>query len=176
MIRTGARGVTIVRRLPYRRYCRNLAGRGRRRSVWFEWLPGGCAGLWRLVAAGCAPLPGVGDCARACTRGALSCNGDFAHRESWSRVPGAASRPARSLHIRHLDGGSCNACDWKMVALTNPVYDIQRLGMDFVASPRHADVLMVTGSVARNLELAMVKTYEGYSGSEISGCRGDLRL
>ena len=45
----------------------------------------------------------------------------------------------RSLHLRHLDAGSCNACDWELTALLNPVYDVRRLGIDFVASPRHAD-------------------------------------
>jgi len=45
----------------------------------------------------------------------------------------------RSLHLRHLDAGSCNACDWELAALLNPVYDVRRLGIDFVASPRHAD-------------------------------------
>lgn len=66
----------------------------------------------------------------------------------------------KSVHIRHLDSGSCNGCDWEMVNLTGPVYDIQRLGFDFVASPRHADVLMVTGPVTRNLEIAVRKTFE----------------
>ncbi len=66
----------------------------------------------------------------------------------------------RSLHIRHVDTGSCNGCDFEMNALTNPVYDIQRLGIDFVASPRHADLLLVTGSVTEHLKTALVKTYE----------------
>ncbi|MHB1418905.1 MAG: NADH-quinone oxidoreductase subunit NuoB [Bacillota bacterium] len=65
-----------------------------------------------------------------------------------------------SVHIRHLDTGSCNGCDWEMTTLTGPVYDIQRLGFDFVASPRHADLLMVTGPVTRNLEIAALKTYQ----------------
>lgn len=65
----------------------------------------------------------------------------------------------RSLHIRHVDTGSCNACDFEMNALTNPVYDVQRLGIDFVASPRHADLLLVTGSVTEHLETALKKTY-----------------
>lgn len=64
-----------------------------------------------------------------------------------------------SLHIRHVDVGSCNGCDWEMVALNNPIYDLQRFGIDFVASPRHADMLMVTGVVTRNLEIALRKTY-----------------
>jgi len=66
----------------------------------------------------------------------------------------------RSLHLRHLDAGSCNACDWELTALLNPVYDVRRLGIDFVASPRHADGVIVTGPVTRNLELAVRRTYE----------------
>ncbi len=66
----------------------------------------------------------------------------------------------RSLALRHLDSGSCNACDWELTALLNPVYDIRRLGIDFVASPRHADGVIVTGPVTRNLETAVRRTYE----------------
>lgn len=65
----------------------------------------------------------------------------------------------RSLRIRQVDAGSCNACEWECTALTNPVYDIQRFGIDFVASPRHADMLLVTGPVSRQMELALKKTY-----------------
>lgn len=65
----------------------------------------------------------------------------------------------KSLRIRQVDAGSCNACEWECTALTNPVYDIQRFGIDFVASPRHADVLLVTGPVSRQMELALKKTY-----------------
>jgi Ni,Fe-hydrogenase III small subunit/formate hydrogenlyase subunit 6/NADH:ubiquinone oxidoreductase subunit I len=93
--------------------------------------------------------------------------------------PAAAARPApdreadaarvsseirkvlgRSLHLRHLDAGSCNACDWELTALLNPVYDVRRLGIDFVASPRHADGVAVTGPVTRNLETAVRRTVE----------------
>ncbi|HEV8617727.1 MAG TPA: NADH-quinone oxidoreductase subunit NuoB [Methylomirabilota bacterium] len=66
----------------------------------------------------------------------------------------------RSLHLRHLDAGSCNACDWELTALLNPVYDVRRLGIDFVASPRHADGVVVTGPVTRNLEVAVRRTFE----------------
>jgi Ni,Fe-hydrogenase III small subunit/formate hydrogenlyase subunit 6/NADH:ubiquinone oxidoreductase subunit I len=66
----------------------------------------------------------------------------------------------RSLHLRHLDAGSCNGCDWELAALLNPVYDVRRLGIDFVASPRHADGVIVTGPVTRNLELAVRRTWE----------------
>lgn len=68
-----------------------------------------------------------------------------------------------SLHIRHVDSGSCNGCDFEMNALSNPYYDIQRFGVDFVASPRHADMLMVTGGVTRHLEQALLKTYHAAS-------------
>lgn len=66
----------------------------------------------------------------------------------------------RSLHIRHLDAGSCNACDWELNALLNPVYDLQRFGIDIVASPRHADMVAVTGPVTRNLHDAVLRTVE----------------
>jgi Ni,Fe-hydrogenase III small subunit len=69
-------------------------------------------------------------------------------------------RLARSLHIRHLDAGSCNGCDWEIAALLNPYHDLQRFGIDFVASPRHADLLLVTGIMSRNLEEAALRTYE----------------
>ena len=69
-------------------------------------------------------------------------------------------KTGRSLHVRHLDAGSCNACDFEMGALSNPLYDLQRFGISFVASPRHADVVMVTGVVTRNLEKAVHMTYE----------------
>jgi Ni,Fe-hydrogenase III small subunit len=65
----------------------------------------------------------------------------------------------RSLRIRQIDAGSCNACEWECTALTNPIYDIQRFGIDFVASPRHADVLLVTGPASRQMELALKRTY-----------------
>jgi Ni,Fe-hydrogenase III small subunit/formate hydrogenlyase subunit 6/NADH:ubiquinone oxidoreductase subunit I len=65
----------------------------------------------------------------------------------------------RSLAIREVDAGSCNGCELEIIALTNPVYDIERFGIHFVASPRHADMLLVTGPVTRNMELALRKTY-----------------
>ena len=69
-------------------------------------------------------------------------------------------RLGRSLHVRHLDAGSCNGCDWEIAALLNPFHDVQRLGIDFVASPRHADLLLVTGVMTRNLEEAAIRTFE----------------
>ncbi|MDO8506924.1 MAG: NADH-quinone oxidoreductase subunit NuoB [Candidatus Limnocylindria bacterium] len=69
----------------------------------------------------------------------------------------------RSLQVRHLDAGSCNGCDWEINATTNAVHDLQRFGIDFVASPRHADILLVTGTVTRNLEIAARRTYDAMS-------------
>lgn len=66
----------------------------------------------------------------------------------------------RSLAIREVDAGSCNGCELEIISLTNPVYDIERFGIHFVASPRHADMLLVTGPVTRNMELALLKTYK----------------
>ncbi|OGX10927.1 MAG: hypothetical protein A2351_01080 [Omnitrophica bacterium RIFOXYB12_FULL_50_7] len=66
----------------------------------------------------------------------------------------------RSLHIREVDAGSCNGCEVEIVNLSNPIYDAERFGVHFVASPRHADMLLVTGPVTRQMELALVKTYE----------------
>ena len=65
----------------------------------------------------------------------------------------------RSLAIRQVDAGSCNGCELEINALNNPVNDIERFGIHFVSSPRHADMLLVTGPVTRNMELALLKTY-----------------
>lgn len=64
-----------------------------------------------------------------------------------------------SLAIRHVDAGSCNACELEIHALNNSIYDIERFGIHFVASPRHADLLLVTGPVSRHMESALLDTY-----------------
>jgi len=66
----------------------------------------------------------------------------------------------RSLAIREVDAGSCNGCEVEVSALNNPIYDVERFGVHFVASPRHADVLLVTGVGTRNMELALRRTYQ----------------
>src|SRR5438874_811486 len=66
----------------------------------------------------------------------------------------------RALAIREVDAGSCNGCELEIAALAGPVYDMERFGMHFVASPRHADVLLVTGPVTRNMEIPLRRTYE----------------
>jgi len=65
----------------------------------------------------------------------------------------------RSLKIREVDSGSCNACDYEINGLNNPFNDIERFGISFVASPRHADMLLVTGTASRNMQVALQKTY-----------------
>ena len=66
----------------------------------------------------------------------------------------------RALAIREVDAGSCNGCELEISGLTGPVYDCERFGIHFVASPRHADLLLVTGPVTRNMEVPLRKTYE----------------
>ncbi|MFA5909554.1 MAG: NADH-quinone oxidoreductase subunit NuoB [Vicinamibacterales bacterium] len=69
-------------------------------------------------------------------------------------------RLGRSLHVRQVDAGSCNGCELEIAATANPLYDLERFGIHLVASPRHADVLLVTGPVTRNMEIALRRTYD----------------
>jgi Ni,Fe-hydrogenase III small subunit len=71
----------------------------------------------------------------------------------------ARRRLGRSLAIREIDAGSCNGCELEIHALNNAFYDLERFGLRFVASPRHADVLMVTGPVTKNMREALERTY-----------------
>jgi Ni,Fe-hydrogenase III small subunit len=71
----------------------------------------------------------------------------------------ARRRLGRSLSIREVDAGSCNGCELEIHALNNAFYDLERFGLRFVASPRHADVLLVTGPVTRNMREALERTY-----------------
>ncbi len=71
----------------------------------------------------------------------------------------ARRRLGRSLAIRQVDAGSCNGCELEIHALNNAFYDVERFGLRFVASPRHADVLLVTGPVTRNMREALERTY-----------------
>lgn len=78
--------------------------------------------------------------------------GEALHMELWSVL-------GRALCIRSVDAGSCNACELEIHALNNPIYNIEGLGIRFVASPRHADLLLVTGPVSRHMENALLRTY-----------------
>lgn len=79
----------------------------------------------------------------------------------------------RSLHIRVVDAGSCNGCEIEISGLTNPYYDLERFGLHFVASPRHADCLLVTGPVARNMAEPLRLTYEAAPDPKIVVAVGD---
>jgi len=116
-----------------------------------------------------------GDCVPVCPRDAISFSAEvpavsqrsslvlrrnvplpelkFQLREEARKVLG------RSLNIREVDAGSCNGCEVEVNSLSNPIYDLERFGIKFVASPRHADMLLVTGPVTRNMLPALLKTY-----------------
>ena len=85
-------------------------------------------------------------------------------------------RFGRSFHIREVDTGSCNGCESEIIAATNPIYDIQRFGIDFVASPRHADALLVTGPVSKNMALALRRTYDAMPEPKFVITLGDCAL
>jgi Ni,Fe-hydrogenase III small subunit len=82
----------------------------------------------------------------------------------------------RSLSIREVDTGSCNACELEINALSNPYYDIERFGLRFVASPRHADVLLATGPVTKNMREALERTYEAMPSPKWVVSAGDCAL
>ncbi len=105
----------------------------------------------RLVLKNHAEPAGDGGAARGRRRGARR-----ACRKSRSR---GRRRLGRSLAIREVDAGSCNGCELEIHALNNAFYDLERFGLRFVASPRHADVLLVTGPVTKNMREALLRTY-----------------
>lgn len=79
----------------------------------------------------------------------------------------------RALTIRHVDPGSCNACELEIHATNNPYYNLEGLGIRFVASPRHADMLLVTGPVSRNMEEALRRTYDAMPAPKLVVAAGD---
>jgi Ni,Fe-hydrogenase III small subunit len=79
----------------------------------------------------------------------------------------------RALCIRAVDAGSCNGCELEIQALNNPLYNIEGLGIRFVASPRHADLLMVTGPVSKNMEVALRRTYDATPDPKLVVAIGD---
>jgi Ni,Fe-hydrogenase III small subunit len=80
---------------------------------------------------------------------------------------------AGSLAIRHVDAGSCNGCELEIHMLNNPYYNIEGLGIKFVASPRHADLLLVTGPVARNMVVALKRTFDAMPAPKLVVAVGD---
>ena len=91
------------------------------------------------------------------------------------RPRGARARLGRSLSIREVDAGSCNGCELEIHALNNAFYDLERFGLRFVASPRHADVLLVTGPVTKNMREALERTYNATPDPEMGGRGRRLR-
>ena len=79
----------------------------------------------------------------------------------------------RALTIRHVDAGSCNGCELEIHAVNNPYYNLEGLGIRFVASPRHADLLLVTGPVARNMEEVLRRTYDAVPDPKLVVALGD---
>jgi Ni,Fe-hydrogenase III small subunit len=79
----------------------------------------------------------------------------------------------RALCIRHIDAGSCNGCELEIQALNNPLYNLEGLGIRFVASPRHADLLLVTGPVSKHMEMALKRTYEATPDPKLVVALGD---
>jgi formate hydrogenlyase subunit 7 len=114
-------------------------------------------------------------CTEACPTGAMEKSQDWAfgvrHRDDLRWVEALSSPPAiqlkekiksafgRSLHVRHVDAGSCNACESELQALNNPFYNLHRLGIFFTPSPRFADLLLVTGPVTYAMREALLETY-----------------
>ena len=129
--------------------------------------PGMTAGVDPVVAGG------VGPGGRADKQASIEILGAQI-RERAKRLLG------RSLHIREVDAGSCNGCEIEIAGLGSPIYDAERFGVHFVASPRHADMLLVTGPVTRNMELALRKTYDAMPGPRLvvavgaCGCSGGI--
>src|SRR5687767_7238533 len=98
-----------------------------------------------------------------------------------ARLGAALSREVRarfggSLHIRQVDAGSCNGCELEIAGLTGPHYDLERFGLHFVASPRHADCLLVTGPVTRNMAEALRHTYDATADPKIVIAAGDCAV
>ena len=99
---------------------------------------------------------------------------DEALRQTQQRLGEAVLRHfGRSLSIRHVDAGSCNGCELEIHACNSPYYNLERMGIRFVASPRHADLLLVTGPVSRNMEVALKRTYDATPEPKLVVALGD---
>lgn len=106
---------------------------------------------------------------------------DEALRLTAQRLSDAMARQlGRALVIRHVDAGSCNGCELEIHALANPYYNLEAIGIRFTASPRHADLLLVTGPVAKNMEVALKRAYDATPSPKLvvavgdCGCSGGL--
>ena len=105
---------------------------------------------------------------------------DESLRERHALHAGILAVLGRALCIRHVDAGSCNGCELEIHALNNPIYNLEGLGIRFVASPRHADLLLVTGPVAASMEVALLRTFEATPDPKLvvaigeCGCNGGI--
>ena len=102
-------------------------------------------------------------------------NSDCASSDRWltSRAQRRWKTLGRALCIRHVDAGSCNGCELEINALNNPYYNLEGVGIKFVASPRHADLLLVTGPVSVNMEEALRRTYDATPDPKLVIALGD---
>ena len=113
-------------------------------------------------------------------RGGERCRGPSLAESAEALAARIRGRFGRSLHVRQVDAGSCNGCELEIAATANPVFDLERFGIHFVASPRHADLLLVTGPVTRNMEIALLRTLEATPEPRVvvavgaCGCSGGL--
>jgi Ni,Fe-hydrogenase III small subunit len=96
--------------------------------------------------------------------------------ESEAPVPAQAMPLRGSLQIRHVDAGSCNGCELEVASVFGPVYDAEQFGVRLVASPRHADALLVTGPVTKNMAVPLAKTLEATPGPRIVIALGDCAM
>jgi Ni,Fe-hydrogenase III small subunit len=92
------------------------------------------------------------------------------------RQSGLTRGPRRSLAIRHVDGGSCNGCEHELGAVSNPFHDLQRHGLDIVASPRHADILLVTGSLTTRMAGPLRIAYDSMPEPRLVAALGECAL
>lgn len=123
-----------------------------------------------------------GECEKACTLGAVKLSGEYrlacnsreglvlsgsTHEKASAMNKSLLSLLGRSLRLREVSAGGCNACEADVNVLSTLAFDIGRFGIQFVASPRHADGLLVTGPVTKNMKLALMKTYEAVPSPKI---------
>jgi Ni,Fe-hydrogenase III small subunit/ferredoxin len=150
---------------------------------------GECIGCSRCVAAGNGAFRYAEQVARCgVSKQALVRRWDIQSRAEVVQDEPALSQAAeqiralvgRALNIRQVDAGSCNGCEAEIVALTNPYYDLERFGIHFVASPKHADMLLVTGPVTRNMAAALKNAYDAVPSPKLvvavgaCGCSGGI--
>ncbi len=150
---------------------------------------GDCIGCGRCIEVSAGALFAAETLARCgVAKHRLARVWDVEHATEWISDESALSAAAkqirslvgRALNIREVDAGSCNGCEGEIVALTNPYYDLERCGIHFVASPKHADMLLVTGPVTRNMAEALQRTYEAVPSPKLvvavgaCGCNGGI--